>query len=121
MTGDSIACREALSHLGTVETVAVKEPVTRYSASCLHPTVAREKIKSAAAGVLQRLHEFEPFTLEPPVEIALTFNHVGFADAAGIMPGAKRADATTVSYASDDFMEVYRGFLTMTRLAGAER
>ena len=121
VTGDSMACREALAHLGTVETVAVKEPITRYSASCLHPTVARERIKSAATGVLERLHEFEPFTLEPPIEIGLTFNHTGFADAAGIMPGAKRTDATTVSYSSEDFMDVYRAFLTMTRLAGAEQ
>ena len=77
----------------------------------------REKIKMAAAGVLERLHEFEPFTLEPPIEVELTFNHSGLADAAAIMPGTKRVDATTVGYTSDDYMEVFRAFLTMTRLA----
>ncbi len=117
VTGDSVACREALSNLGAVETVAVKEPITRFSANCLHPVVAREKIKMAAAGVLERLHEFEPFTLEPPIEVELTFNHSGLADAAAIMPGTKRVDATTVGYTSDDYMEVFRAFLTMTRLA----
>lgn len=121
VTGDSAVCREALAHIGTVETVAVKEPITRYAASCLHPTVAREKIKEAATGVLERLPEFEPFTLEPPVEIELTFNNAGLADAAGVMPGAKRTDATAVTYTSDDFMEVYRAFLTMTRLANSDR
>lgn len=118
VTGDSVVCREALSNLGTVETVAVKEPTTRYSACCLHPTVAREKIKLAASGIMERLHEFEPFTLEPPIELELTLNNAGQADAAGITPGAKRVDANTVGYTSNDFMEVFRAFLTMTRLAG---
>jgi D-amino peptidase len=117
VTGDSVACRDALSNLGAVETVAVKEPTTRNSANCLHPVAAREKIKLAAAGIMERLHEFEPFTLEPPIELELTFNNCGLADAAAIMPGAKRVDATTVGYTSEDFMEVFRAFLTMTRLA----
>ncbi len=117
VTGDSVACREALSNLAEVEAVAVKEPVTRYSANCLHPRAAREKIKQSASGVLSRLHEFEPFTFEPPIELELTFNNAGQADAASVMPRTERVDGTTVGYTSDDFMEVYRAFLTMTRLA----
>lgn len=117
VTGDSVACRDALSGLGTVETVAVKEPTTRYSANCLHPVVARERIKHAARGVMGRLHEFEPFTLEPPIELEVVLNNSGLADSAAIMPGANRVDAVTVGYTSEDFMEVYRAFLTMTRLA----
>lgn len=118
VTGDSPGCREALSNLGTIETVAVKDPITRYSAVCGHPTAAGERIKSAARAALDRMQELEPFTLEPPVRIELVFNHTGFADAAELMPGARRVEATSVAYTSDDFIEVYRGFLTMLRLAG---
>ncbi len=121
VTGDSTACREALSSLGPVEAVAVKEPITRYAADCLHPEAARERIRTAAAGLFDRLPEFEPFSLEPPIRFELAFTNTGLADAAGIMPGAVREDATTIGYASDDFLGAYRGFLTMTRLAGAER
>lgn len=119
--GDSAACREALSNLGAVETVAVKDAVTRYSAVCWHPETANERVKSAARAALGRLRELEPFTLEPPVQVDVTFNHTGFADAAEIMPGARRVDGTTVAYTSDDFMEAYCGFLTMLRLAETVR
>lgn len=117
VTGDSAACREALSVLEGVETVAVKEPVTRFSANCLHPLVAREKIRAAAKAAVERVAEIEPFTLEPPIRFELAFNNAGQADRASLMPQTERLDAVTVAYEVNDFIDAYQGFLTMLVLA----
>lgn len=117
VTGDSSACREAESVIPGVTTVAVKSPITRYSADCLNPKSAREKIRAAAAQALGKVGELEPFTLEPPVRFELAFNHVGFADRACLMPGTSRLDPITVGYQSDDYITAYKGFLTMLVLA----
>lgn len=117
VTGDSSACREAESLLPGVATVAVKKPITRYSADCLNPKTARESIRAASASALGRIAELEPFTLEPPVRFELTFNHVGLADRASLMPGTARLDPLTVVYQSDDYVTAFQGFLTMLVLA----
>ena len=117
VTGDSAACKEALAVLGGVEAVAVKEPISRYSANCLNPAAAREKIRAAAKAAISRASELEPFTLEPPIRFELTFNHVGYADRVVFMPGTERLDPVTVAYQSEDFITTFRGFLTMLVLA----
>ena len=117
VTGDSAVCREALAVLGGVEAVSVKEPISRYSANCLNPLAARDKIRAAAMAAVSRASDLEPFTIEPPVRFELTFSHVGFADRVAFMPGTERLDPVTVAYQSEDFITAYRGFLTMLALA----
>lgn len=119
VTGDSAACREALSVLGEAETVVVKEPISRYSADCCNPAVVRERIEDAARSAMSRLSELEPFTLEPPIRFELTFAHAGHADRANLMPGATRTDPVVVTYESDDVITAYQGFLTMLALASS--
>ena len=117
VTGDSAACREALGILGGVEAVAVKEPISRYSANCLNPVIVREKIRAAATAAVSRASELEPFTLEPPIRFEVGFAHVGYADRVAFMPGSERLDPMTVAFQSEDFITAYRGFLTMLVLA----
>lgn len=121
VTGDSSACREAVSVLLDVDTVPVKEPITRYSANVLNPLAARDKIKASSMAVMGRIQALEPFTLEPPIRFELTFVNTGFADRATLMPGANRIDPLTVVYESDDFIIAYQGFLTMFVLADSAR
>lgn len=121
VSGDSSACREAISTLIGVETVSVKEPISRYCANCLSPSAAREKIRAGCIAALDRVAEMEPYTLEPPIRFDLTFNHVGYADRVSLMPGTTRIDPLTVSYQSDDYITAYRGFLTMLVLAESIR
>ena len=117
VTGDSAVCRDAVAALGAVETVPVKEPISRYSASCLQPETAREHVRSGARNALARIAEFEPYTFDPPARLELEFKHAGHADRASLMPGSDRVDPVTVAYASEDFIQVYRAFLTMLALA----
>lgn len=117
VTGDTSACREAQANLIGVETVAVKEPISRYSANCLSPSMACEQIRAGCISALAKIAGMEPYTLEPPIRFELTFTHVGYGDRVAIMPGTRRVDPLTVSYESDDYIEAFRGFLTMLTLA----
>jgi len=117
VSGDTVVCRDALTVLGPIETVAVKEPISRVAASCLHPEVARQRIRESAVRAMSRVGELEPFTLEPPVHLRISFAHTGNADRASLMPGVERLDSITVGYRGEDFINVYRAFLTLLVLA----
>lgn len=54
-TGDDALAAEAAELIPGIRTVAVKEARGRFAASCLHPTVAREQIRSAAAAAVADL------------------------------------------------------------------
>lgn len=119
VTGDSAACREALSILTDVETVAVKEPISRYSANCWNPSVTRDRIRAAALATMSGISDLEPFTLEPPIRFELTFAHAGYADRVSLMPGTIRIDPVSAAYEAGDFVTAYRGFLAMLVLANS--
>ena len=119
VTGDSAACREALSILTDVETVAVKEPISRYSAKCWNPSVTRDRIRAAALAAMSGISDLEPFTLEPPIRFELTFAHAGYADRVSLMPGTIRIDPVSAAYEAGDFVTTYRGFLAMLVLANS--
>jgi D-amino peptidase len=51
VAGDDAVCEEARRLLGDVETVAVKDGIDKFTANCLHPQVAQERIREATAPV----------------------------------------------------------------------
>lgn len=117
VSGDSIVAAEARELLGSVETVAVKEPHSQFSAACLHPTKARALIKEAAVKALSNLENYRPLTPPTPSTVRLQFNASGHADAAAIMPGAVRVDPLTVEFTAPDYLVAYRGARTMMHLS----
>jgi len=66
VTGDDKVCAEAEDLVGQVETVAVKESLSREDALSLSPAKAREKIRRGAIRALGRLDEFQPYTIPGP-------------------------------------------------------
>jgi len=118
VTGDRVVTDEAISLLGTVETVAVKEGVGRFAARCVSPVKARRLIKEGAIRALKRLEEFKPLRIEPPIKIEVTFIHTGMTEMAELVPGAKRVDGRTVSFSSDDYLQAFKALRAMITLAG---
>jgi D-amino peptidase len=55
VTGDRAACLEARALLGEIETVVVKEGLSRSSASCIQPSQARKLIREAAERAVRSL------------------------------------------------------------------
>ncbi|MCK4645500.1 MAG: M55 family metallopeptidase [Candidatus Aminicenantes bacterium] len=59
---------------------------------------------------LKRLKDFKPFKLKPPYKMEVTFKDEERAESASWIPGAKRSGNTSVSFISNDFMEVLKFF-----------
>jgi D-amino peptidase len=110
VAGDKAICRQATELFGEVETAAVKEGIGN-AAKMLHPIKARELIKQKTMEALNRLNDFKPFTFTPPYTLEITFRNEERAAIASWLPGAKRTTSTSVSYTSDDWMDVLRFFM----------
>lgn len=119
VTGDSAVTSEAKNLLGNVETVTVKETVSRWSAKCLHPNKAREAIRQGAISALKRRSEMRPFKLKPPYEMRLELMNAGMADVAELIPDTRRIAPRILTYSSDDFLKVYKAFQAMVTLAAS--
>ncbi len=115
VTGDDKVVKEAHDLLGEIQTVVVKEAVGRYSARCLPPAEARERIKkAAAAAVKQGGRLFRP---EGPFTIRVEFINSAYADLAELIPEAKRMDGRTLEFMHQDYLTVYKAFRAMVGLA----
>ncbi len=119
VSGDTVVTAEARELLGNVETVAVKEPHSQFSAACLHPTKARALIKEGATRALQNLGQYKPLKPGTPSTVKLEFQNSGCADAASIMPGSVRVDPVTIEFTAPDYLLAYRGARTMMHLTWA--
>jgi D-amino peptidase len=115
VAGDTAVTDEARALLGEIETVAVKEGVTRTAARCLHPQVAREKIHQAAERALKL--DVAPFVVPSPITMRVAFQRAGHADMAALVPGSQRVDGRTIEWTGEDMPTVYKTFRAMTSLA----
>jgi D-amino peptidase len=119
VSGDQALAAEARTLLGDrIETVVVKEAVGRFAARSVAPTVACERIRSGAAGALRRKHA--PFTFKAPIRLEVDFVVSQMADMAELVPGSCRTGGRTVSYAGEDYREVFRAWRAMYNLASVE-
>jgi D-amino peptidase len=96
VTGDTKACEEGRRFFGEIETVAVKEAISRNRARCLHPERARELIRQAAKRAVGLTHMVEPWRLEARIEVTLTYTRQDYADQVARNPGVERLGARTV-------------------------
>ena len=115
VAGDRAVTEEARALLGEIETVAVKEGVTRTAARCLHPTVAQQRVREAAERALKL--EVTPFVVRPPITVRVVFQRATYADMAELVPGSQRVDGRTVEWTGEDMPTVYKTFRAMTSLA----
>jgi D-amino peptidase len=117
VTGDQAVTEEARALLGEVETVAVKDAVSRTAARCLHPELAHQQIRQAARRALSLT--IAPYVVGPPITLRILFVRAGHADMAELVPGCRRLDGRTVEWEGNDMTSVYKAFRAMTILAAA--
>ncbi|HDQ72235.1 MAG TPA: peptidase M55 [Chloroflexi bacterium] len=115
VTGDRAVTEEARALLGEIETVAVKDGITRSAARCLHPEVVHRRIRQAAERALRLKNP--PFVLEPPITVRVTFKTALQAEQAALIPGSRRVDGLLVEWTGDDMPTAYKTFRGMVGLA----
>lgn len=120
VTGDSTVCAQARDHLGDVETVAVKDAITRYAARAIHPGVACERIRAASQRAVERARAgaLSPFRPAPPFELEIDFVNAACADIAELVPHTVREDGLTCGYRAPDAATLLQVIQAWTILAG---
>ena len=119
-TGDGEAVKEAKSLVNNIETVAVKEGVSKYKAISLHPRKARELIKEAAKKAIKRIKQIKPFVLKPPYEYKQEFTTTITVSKMCLIPGVKKLNDRTISYTSNNFRDIANILLLRGMLYDAE-
>jgi len=121
VAGDRAACEEARELLGNVQTVAVKEGLSRSSAVCLPIAKAREMIEEAAGRAVARAAEFKPFTFDGPVEVRIAFIDPSYADVLEHLDFVTRVDGRTIVTVAPDYVSAFERFSALHYLAPAVR
>ncbi|MDZ7296144.1 MAG: M55 family metallopeptidase [candidate division KSB1 bacterium] len=109
VAGDKAICEQVKQLLGNVETVAVKEGIGN-AALCLHPEVAREKIRQGVTRALQNLTQYKPFKLKAPYTMVLKLKREELVHEKSLYPGAKRTGDWELTFTSNDLLEVVKAF-----------
>ncbi|MFI5684291.1 M55 family metallopeptidase [Streptomyces sp. NPDC051636] len=118
VTGDDVACEDALEYAPEALKVAVKDHVSRYAAVCRTPARTAADIRAAAkeaAGLAVRQDPVRggPFT------VTLEFDAEHLAPAATVVPGVDRIGERKVAYTSDTMYEGIRTFKAVTTIVSA--
>lgn len=118
LSGDDVACAEFEEVVPSAVTVAVKESLAGAAAVTLHPEVARERLREAAAEAVGRRTRVAPLVLGPPLVVEVDLYSPASVDLATLVPGVSRAEGgRTVTFTAADFAEAHRLVLLLVQLA----
>ncbi len=109
VSGDQAIAQQAKELFGEVECVVVKEAIAT-AAIMLHPQKAQDLIRTKTTAALKRLKDFRPYKLNPPYTLEVAFTDEALAQKASWIPGAVRSSARSVSFTTNDFLEMLKYF-----------
>mgnify|MGYP001120371856 CR=1 FL=1 len=110
VTGDKAACDEARALMGNIETVAVKEGISRSAGRCLHPEEARRLIREGARRAMSKIGTVKPFVIKPPIRTEVVFVDPTCADNLEHLPFIERIDGRTVAFTAETFIAAFELF-----------
>ncbi len=119
LAGDKAIVDEITEQLPWVVGVTVKHGIGSLSTNSLSPARAQTALREGAKRALEGAARAKVFTFDPPFELQLTTTQVAHADYIAGVPGIERIDGRTVRYRHDDYLTLYRMFVTAYRLAVA--
>jgi len=120
VSGDQGLAEEAAALIPGIETVVVKRATSYFSAECLPPQEAQERIRRGAEKAVRAFKEGkgpQPFKLSAPVTVTIEFSSAAHADGAMRLPGASRLDGRKVGASASDAMAAYHVFRTLVQLS----
>jgi D-amino peptidase len=118
VTGDDVACEDALGYAPEALKVAVKDHVSRYAAVCRTPARTAADIRAAAKEAAQLAVRHEP-SHAGPFTVAVEFDAEHLAQAATVVPGVVRTGERKVAYTSAAMYEGIRTFKAVTTIVSA--
>ena len=119
VTGDDLACAEAEALYDGVQIAQVKTAVDRYTARCLSPQAARERIREAALRAAGK-GDLTPYAPEPPYSFTVEFSTASSAGSVLFFPGLERVDDRRVSWTHEDYETAFKMFIGVMRLSRSD-
>ena len=108
VSGDRAAVDEARRYVPEIESVVVKEGLSRTGALTLSPTKARDLIQEGACKAMGRIGEIAPYTIPPPYTFVTEFQAATSAESKSRRPDVERVDTHTVKITGDTIAEIAR-------------
>ncbi|MEQ8148160.1 M55 family metallopeptidase [Streptomyces sp. OP7] len=118
VTGDDVACEDALGYAPEALKVAVKDHVSRYAAVCRTPARTAADIHAAAKEAAALAVRHEP-ARGGPFTVAVEFDAEHLATSVTVVPGVSRTGERKVLYTSDTMYDAIRTFKAVTTIASA--
>ncbi|AZQ38671.1 peptide ABC transporter substrate-binding protein [Streptomyces cyaneochromogenes] len=118
VTGDDVACEDALGYAPEALKVAVKDHVSRYAAVCRTPARTAADIRAAAKEAAALAIRQQPVSAGP-FTVAVEFDAEHLALAATVVPGVERIGERKVVYTSERMYEGIRTFKAVTTIVSA--
>ncbi|GAA3495531.1 M55 family metallopeptidase [Streptomyces prasinosporus] len=118
VTGDDVACEDALGYAPEALKVAVKDHVSRYAAVCRTPSRTAADIRAAAEEAAALAVRREPVR-GGPFTVAVEFDAEHLAGAVTVVPGVTRSGERKVIYTSETMYDAIRTFKAVTTIASA--
>ncbi|MEU9399174.1 M55 family metallopeptidase [Streptomyces sp. NPDC048242] len=118
VTGDDLACEDALGYAPEALKVAVKDHVSRYAAVCRTPVRTAADIRAAAKEATDLAVRQEPQNAGP-FTVAVEFDAEHLALAVTVVPGVTRIGERKVAYTADTMYEGIRTFKAVTTIASS--
>lgn len=125
VSGDQSLAAESRALLGDgIDTVIVKEAVSRNAARSISPDRARSLIHDAMRNAVHHRQQgrsaARALTVPSPTALEVDFSLSAHADHAAMVPGFRRVGPRTVGYQAAAYRDVFRGFRTMFNLGGLD-
>lgn len=114
ITGDQRTIAEGDRFFKEAERAVVKESITRFAASQMHPLDARDTIAGAAQRAVQRLSSIPLPDITLPARLDVETQTADMAAVAGWVKGVERTGTRSVAIEADDPLAVYRSFVGIT-------
>jgi D-amino peptidase len=121
VAGDDVICSEAEKLFPGVKTAVVKYAIDNFSARCLGPKAAGDRIREAARSAVAEHGVLEPYRVAPPYTIRATLREPAQAGTVAGLPGVTREGPVVVSFTSKDFRDVYGMLEAIATIAGTVR
>ncbi|MGE5632968.1 MAG: M55 family metallopeptidase [Caulobacteraceae bacterium] len=120
VAGDDVTMAQVKKSFSTIETVAVKKSIGRYSALCEPVDKVREKLREAAKRVTENIDKYGfIYKSKPPIRMEFIWNTAVMAEICTYVPGVVRVDERTTAYECDDYIQAFKLFTVFRRLASA--
>ena len=98
ISGDEAAVREVSDMVGPIEGAIVKWHYSHTSGRTLMPEAARALIKEKVEAGLRRRQQLEPFRIDGPLALDMTYKNDKAAEMIAYLPNVERIDNHTVRF-----------------------